>query len=173
MGSFKELDGDIFDHFRTGRYDVIIQGNNCFNVQGGGIAPLFVQAFGTDKFPMEDEYYREDINKLGTIDYQTGILVNGRFEWAKSNNLFKGCKVVVNCYTQYGFSKNHSNNTDIPLNYNALALCLQKINHTFRGMTIGLPQIGCGLGGGDWNIVREMIQYYLIDMDIVVVNYQK
>jgi hypothetical protein len=31
------------------------------------------------------------------------------------------------------------------LDYEALALCLRKINHTFKGKHVGLPQIGCGI----------------------------
>ena len=93
------------------------------------------------------------MNKLGTIDYKL------------INNLY-----VVNSYTQYGLGKDDNNN--IPLNYNALALCMIKINHIFKNKRIGLPLIGCGLAGGDWNIVKDIIQKNLIDCDITIVKFK-
>jgi hypothetical protein len=43
----------------------------------------------------------------------------------------------------------------VALDYEALTLCMRKINYTFTGKHIGLPMIGCGLAGGDWNIVKK------------------
>jgi O-acetyl-ADP-ribose deacetylase (regulator of RNase III) len=50
---------------------------------------------------------------------------------------------------------------------------MRKMNRVFKGMRIGLPQIGCGLAGGDWNRVKEIIQRELKDMDVTVVIYDK
>ena len=51
--------------------------------------------------------------------------------------------------------------------------CLRKINHFYRGKKIGLPLIGCGIAGGDWNMVRAIIQQELKDCDVTVVIYKK
>ncbi len=80
---------------------------------------------------------------------------------------------IVNAYTQYGFGRNHSNGTQIPLDYEALTLCMRKINHVFKGQHIGLPQIGCGLAGGDWNHVKAIIQTELKNCDVTVVIFNK
>lgn len=172
MGDFREVEGDIFEYFKTGNYDVIAQGNNCFNIQGGGIAPKFVKAFETDKFKMENKRYEGEINKLGTIDYKVGMIIGGKFTWRIINKLFLGCHVVVNCYTQFGFGRNHADGTDIPLDYNALAMCLKKINHIFKGKRILLPAIGAGLGGGDLEVIKLMMQEYLRDCDTTLVIYK-
>ena len=63
--------------------------------------------------------------------------------------------VVVNSYTQYNYGKNHTDGVSKPLDYEALTMCMRKINHTFKGKRIGLPQIGAGLAGGDGSAGRD------------------
>ena len=89
--------------------------------------------------------------------------------WQRDEPLF----YVVNSYTQYNYGRNHSDGDDKPLSYEALTLCLRKINHKFKGKHIGLPQIGCGLAGGDWEKVKAIIQKELVDCDATVVIYNK
>jgi O-acetyl-ADP-ribose deacetylase (regulator of RNase III) len=60
-----------------------------------------------------------------------------------------------------------------PLDYEALTLCLRKINKIFSGKKIGLPQIGSGLAGGNWNRIQSIIQQELRDCDVTVVIYKK
>jgi O-acetyl-ADP-ribose deacetylase (regulator of RNase III) len=50
---------------------------------------------------------------------------------------------------------------------------MRKINHTFKGKHIGLPQIGCGLAGGDWSRVKEIIKKELKDCKVTVVIFKK
>jgi len=35
---------------------------------------------------------------------------------------------------------------------------MRKINHIFAGKHIGLPLIGAGLAGGDWDRIRVIIK---------------
>jgi O-acetyl-ADP-ribose deacetylase (regulator of RNase III) len=164
---YKEVNGDLIELARSNNFDVICHGCNCFCVQGSGLAPFMVRAFGTDKFPMEDERLKGDINKLGQIDYET-------FYYTKPPmRAITATFVVVNAYTQYGFGRNHPSGTAVPLDYSALTLCMTKINHIFSGKHIGLPQIGCGLAGGDWRTVRQIIQCELRDCEVTVVIYNK
>ena len=108
---------------------------------------------------MESKESAGDINKLGQIEWNVLPNING-------NEL-----VVINSYTQYGFGKNHKKGTVSPIDYEALTLCMRKINHTFPGKKIGLPRIGAGLAGGDWERIKTIIQNELSEMDIIVVNY--
>jgi O-acetyl-ADP-ribose deacetylase (regulator of RNase III) len=48
---------------------------------------------------------------------------------------------------------------------------MRKINHVFKDNHIGLPQIGCGLAGGDWEIVKKIIQDEFADCNVTVVIY--
>lgn len=196
MERYQEIEGDLIKLALLGQFDVIAHGCNCFCRMKRGIAPQMVAAFGCDKFPLEITEYQEyedstdysydrmytvkttnegDINKLGQIDYEKLYI------WEKhpSTGLPRamhhktvgqeGVKdvIVVNCYTQY-----HWNSKEPQLNYEALVLCFKKMNHIFKGKHIGLPQLGCGLAGGDWKLVRILIQKYLKDCQVTVVIYK-
>jgi O-acetyl-ADP-ribose deacetylase (regulator of RNase III) len=41
----------------------------------------------------------------------------------------------------------------------------------FSGKTFGLPMIGAGLAGGDWDIIEGIIQEELNGEDVTVVKY--
>jgi O-acetyl-ADP-ribose deacetylase (regulator of RNase III) len=47
------------------------------------------------------------------------------------------------------------------------------MNHIFSEMHIGLPQIGAGLAGGDWETIKQIIKQELKDCDVTVVIYNK
>lgn len=162
MTSYQEREGNLITLAKAGEFDVITHGCNCFCTMGAGIAPQIASAFGCDLFRLEDsDQYRGDINKLGQIDY---ALV-GRPDLAKSI-------YVVNSYSQYGFGRNHANGSPSPIDYEALTLCMRKINHRFKGQHIGLPQIGSGLAGGDWQKIKQIIKDELKDCIVTVVIYK-
>lgn len=171
---YKEVKGDLITLALNGEFDVIAHGCNCFCTMGAGIAPLMAKAFGCDKYPMEAEYLKGDINKLGTINFQSVNIPLYRTlpEIGKSRDFSGKDIIVVNAYTQYYYGKN-SPGCDQPLDYSALELCMRKINHIFAGKHIGLPQIGCGLAGGKWEIVKGIIQKELQNCDVTVVIYEK
>tara|TARA_Y100000588_G_C13812064_1_gene735569 strand:+ start:453 stop:686 length:234 start_codon:yes stop_codon:yes gene_type:complete len=45
------------------------------------------------------------------------------------------------------------------VDYDSLILCLKNVNEYAleNNMEIHMPKIGTGLGGGDWNIIEEII----------------
>jgi O-acetyl-ADP-ribose deacetylase (regulator of RNase III) len=155
---YQEIDGDLIALAKEGKFDVIAHGCNCHSTMGAGIAPQMARAFGCDRFIMER--IGSDVNKLGNIDYQI-INVN-------ENEL-----IVVNAYTQFNYGRNHADGDAKPLSYEALTLCMKKINVLFAGKHIGLPKIGAGLAGGDWERIKFIIQRELQDCQVTVVNYKK
>lgn len=197
---YNEIKGDLIALAKEGKFDVIAHGCNSFCTMGAGIAPLMAKAFGCDKFQLElikdyrwlyndeesgEEYEvktnnKGDINKLGQIDYEHKYL------WFKHPYLKDGeisivmnhktvgqenvkDLIVVNAYTQYHYSHKFGP----PVDYEAITLCMRKMNHVFKGKHIGLPMIGCGLAGGDFKIVSEIIKKELKDCDVTVVIYDK
>lgn len=161
---YQEIEGDLIQLALQGNFDVIAHGCNCQCVMGAGLAPQMAKAFSCNEFPLESEEFKGDINKLGMIDY----------EYYRPN--FPDTKhsvAIVNCYTQFMYGTNHIDGVSKPLDYEALTLCMRKINHIFKGKHIGLPKIGCGLAGGDWNVVKEIIKNELKDCKITIVNYKK
>lgn len=157
---YQEIDGDLIALAKKGEFDAIAHGCNCFCTMGAGIAPQMAKAFKADERALEGPKFKGSMNKLGMIDY-------GFVETEKQDKKM----AVINAYTQYGFGANHPGGDSNPLDYAALRLCLKKINHRFKGKLIGLPKIGCGLAGGDWDKVSQMIQEELIDCQVTVVNY--
>jgi O-acetyl-ADP-ribose deacetylase (regulator of RNase III) len=135
--ALKHAKGNLLDLAENGDFDIIVQGCNCFNTMGGGIAREI-----RERFPMaatvDDETQRGDYNKLG--NYTTA---------------FTGKFLIVNAYTQY----NMSQGTDV-FEYGAFQLILEKLAFAFPGKRIGLPYIGCGLAGGDSDTIIPMIEWF-------------
>ena len=176
MGEYREVEGDLIKLSREGAFDVIAHGCNCFCTQSSGLAPQMVKAFGTDKyFELEVPDTKGDINKLGQIEYIEYYrdIEGGFYPDTFGFSEEPPALIVVNAYTQYNYGRNHSDGDSKPVDYEAITLCMRKINHMFKGKHIGLPRIGCGLAGGDWEIVKGIIQTELKDCHVTIVNYKK
>jgi O-acetyl-ADP-ribose deacetylase (regulator of RNase III) len=147
---FEIIKGNLIDKALSGEFDVIGHGCNCFCTQKAGIALAMASTFRTDDtdwYPLEGSSYKGIFNKLGRIQYY----YNRTLDLA-----------VVNCYTQYEYGKG------LQLDYEALTLCMRKINHEFKGNDIGLPWIGCGLAGGDKIKVEQILRQELKDCNVTI-----
>jgi O-acetyl-ADP-ribose deacetylase (regulator of RNase III) len=174
----KEIKGDLIKLAIEGNFDVITHGCNCFCTMGAGIAPQMAKAFGADKFRLESPEFRGEINKLGCIDYKSIYRPTKKeIPIGNTKELFMdfGSKdlIVVNSYTQYRYGRNHYDGDKTPVDYDAITMCMRKINHKFPGKEIGLPLIGAGLAGGDWGRIKEIILKELKDLSIIIVHYNK
>jgi O-acetyl-ADP-ribose deacetylase (regulator of RNase III) len=166
MIDYNEVKGDLIELAKEGQFDVIAHGCNCLCTMGAGIALQMKREFKCDKFQMESE---PTIEKLGCIDSEM-LHYEDRRNWVKypdeGGNWVSHSMIVVNAYTQYTYGKN-------TLDYEALTLCMRKINSVFKHKHIGLPQIGAGLAGGEWNRIKEIIKQELKDCKVTVVIYDK
>jgi len=52
-------------------------------------------------------------------------------------------------------------------------LGLFKMNQKYKGKKIGLPMIGCGIGGGHWETVKFIIQQELCDCKVTIVMFNQ
>ncbi len=66
--------------------------------------------------------------------------------------------VVANMITQRGIRGAQYGTR--PLRYVALANCLDKLANraVYTGASVHMPRIGCGLAGGNWNVVEALIE---------------
>ena len=170
MKNYQEVEGDLIKLANEGNFDVIAHGCNCFCTMKRGIAPQIAKAFYCDTFDLELSHYKGDINKLGQIDYK-------ELSFSENENKFKYYVdspdkelyrlIVVNAYTQY-----HWGTESKPFDYDAFILCMRKMNHIFHDKHIGLPQIGSHLAGGDWNLIKPIIQRELKDCFVTIVIYK-
>ena len=150
-GKYREIKGDLLEMAKIGEcFDIIAHGCNCHQMMGAGIA------LGVKKvFPMahliDHKDKREPIQRLGDLTYVHNI----------GSDVF-----VVNLYTQFYGGAN--------LDYSALELSLRKLTMEFPApRRIGLPMIGCGIAGGDWNKVKRIIKRVLSEYDVTIVIYDK
>lgn len=171
---YSEIEGNLITLALERKFDVIAHGCNCLSNMGAGLAPQMARIFDCDKFEMEK--WGPSIEKLGCIDYHTFVVTDRGVIWDLENADNKENEhelAVVNAYTQYRYGKNHSDGVSRPLDYEALTLCMRKMNEVFKGKHIGLPQIGAGLAGGNWNKIKNIIQSELVDCKVTVVIFVK
>lgn len=84
---------------------------------------------------------------------------------------------VVNMISQRGYGRNNLNrhrtdepDTSIPLQYDALNECLEKVAEVAKrlGMSVHMPRIGCGLAGGTWDKVGPIVDHRLDGISVTV-----
>lgn len=134
----KTVKGDLIKLAMCGKFDIIVHGANCFHTFGAGIAKQIKKAF-PEAYVADKETMFGDMSKLGTL----------------SSHMYKRL-LVINAYTQYEYGTDKMN-----VDYGAIRSCMMKINQIARCLElerIGIPKIGAGLAGGDWNIISRIIE---------------
>ena len=126
--------------------DVICHQCNCRGSMASGVAKSI-----RDKWPESYETLRHT--------YLNGKACLGRCDFVRIMDGDKVAVDVVNMYSQYDYYPR----TICHTNYEAFQACLNKIKEHYtlsKGIIrIGFPDhIGCGLAGGDWEIVKKMIE---------------
>jgi O-acetyl-ADP-ribose deacetylase (regulator of RNase III) len=148
----KTIYGDLIELGLVGQFDVIAHGCNCMCVMGAGLAKQIKR-----KFP-----------DVFALDRRSGVTTEkiGGINWV-DHDIDGHNLTVVNAYTQVHYGHNQRQ-----CEYGAIRECMQKIKKHFSGKRIGLPKIGAGLGGGDWNLIREIIEHELAGEDVTFVYYR-
>lgn len=135
----KHAKGDLVAMGKAQEFDIIVQGCNCFNVMGSGIAKQ-IRAECPDAWLADQETLAGDRNKLGR--YTIGMA---------------GRLVVLNAYTQYTTAKHPG---DDVFEYAAFEDVLDRISNRFGKWRIGLPYIGMGLAGGNPKRIMPAIEQF-------------
>lgn len=149
----KIIEGDLIALAKSGKFDVIVHGSNCFHTMGGGIA-LQIKNHFPAAYQIDCNTKKGDIEKLGT--YSKAIIT------IDDRKL-----TIVNAYTQFGYGGNLRQ-----VNYEAVAQLFNKIKNDFIGKKIGYPMIGAGLAGGDWKVISAIIDSELQNEDHTLVIYK-
>ena len=143
----KTIKGNLLDAFDRGDVDVIAHQCNCFCNMGSGIAPQIAKRYpGAEA--VDSATIKGDSDKLGTF---TRAIVSRN---VNGETIDDG--IVYNLYGQYGYGGARVNTK-----YESLKQAMQKMQQDLKDENnegiIGLPLIGCGLGGGDWEVVSKII----------------
>ena len=146
----KKIEGDLIKSALNNEFDAIIHGCNCFHTMGAGIARTVKQVFPEAYVADVQDTKKGDIDKLGTCSIaevdRDGVKVT-----------------IINAYTQYQYWN------EMDVDYDAVRSCMKQIKENFSGKRIGLPMIGAGLAGGDWDIISAIMEEELVDEDVTLV----
>lgn len=150
--NINEIEGNLIDLAFEGRFDLIAHGCNCYKTMGAGIAKEIANRI-PEAFRADHRDDRFSIMRLGCFTSADKMI--------DSNVGF----TILNLYTQYNPGAN--------IDYEALTLCLRKVNMMYKDCHIGLPYIGAGIAGGDWNRILTIIKEELKDMQVTIVKFKK
>jgi O-acetyl-ADP-ribose deacetylase (regulator of RNase III) len=149
----KETHGDLISLAKEGAFDVLAHGCNCMCTMGAGIAKGIRSAF-PEAYDADRKTEKGSREKLGTCSFaEVSVGVN--------------TLAVVNAYTQFDWR-----GSGTKVDYDAVRNCMAWIRQTFSGSRIGLPLIGAGLAGGDWQEIKRIISEELADEDVTIVHFQ-
>lgn len=158
------IHGDLIQLAKSGSYDLIIHGCNCFETMGSGIAPQIANAFEGVREADLAHSFSGDVNKLGDYSAAEAIVDGGK------------SMAIINAYTQYSFGEGKQ------VEYLAIRSVFTRLNNialvgrlagTFdNDLLMGLPQIGAGLAGGEWDIIEDIINDVTPDLPIELVMYK-
>ena len=125
----------------------------------GGWGKGFVLAL-SKKWKMPEEAYRQWYKSQEEFTLGAVQFVN------VENKLY-----VANMIGQQGIYKN--TNGLPPIRYEAVRQCLKKVAlfAMEQKASIHMPRIGCGLAGGKWELIEQIIKEELIDKEIAVTVY--
>lgn len=154
----KTIKGDIFKLMQKG--DAMMHGCNTHGVMGSGIA-----ATVRTLYPEAYNAYR-------------GVYETSGLELGQVIPVFTGDgKIIINAMTQDFYGRDSKRYAS----YDAIAECCVRI---VRGIDVlnekpeylYSPLIGAGLGGGNWNIIKEILREELAnkltETELVIVEFQ-
>lgn len=146
-------DGDLF----SATEGIICHQVNCKGVMGRGVAKTFKQVF-----PENYELYKEACNNaINSTDLLGKLIFLGEDDNKYSCSMFA--------------QDDYHNRSVCNTNYEAFRSCCKAIAHTADAIssshkvTINMPyKIGCGLGGGDWDVVLRILWEEFGDYNVIL-----
>ena len=131
---------------------IIAHGCNAQGVMGSGVARIVRERY-PDVYTRYVSYHNKYKLELGEVQ------VVQVYDYS--------CLYIANMITQEFYGRNKRE-----VSYDAINECFAKLmTRNMRGLTINIPKIGAGLGGGDWNIIEAIIKSNLdnyTDQKVVV-----
>lgn len=146
---YTEVKGNLLDMFDKGEVDQIAHGCNTYNLMNSGIAAQikerYPEAFYADRF----------------ADMPTGMWRVGKLTHNEDRTIF-------NLYTQV------KPGTNADLMYIRMALRLLNIYYLNDAEILGLPLVGCGIGGLTWEEVKPIyLEEITKPKELIVVHYDR
>jgi O-acetyl-ADP-ribose deacetylase (regulator of RNase III) len=131
--TLREVKGDLM----SVKAGVIAHGCNCRGAFGAGVAGAIARTYPFVRECYNVKFRRPGWN-LGDVQftYPTEYLI------------------IANCATQDKYGE-----PGVLVDYDAVSRCMEKVLAFCKekGLCLSIPRIGCGLAGGDWNRVKDII----------------
>lgn len=139
----QHIEGNILDLADRGMFDLVVQGCNCQNTMGSGLAKEIRERFPA-AYAADQRTVKGDKSKLGTYTVGLGKRYN-----------------VINAYTQYHYLPRGIDHFE----YSAFNNILNSLAVEYKWhYSYGFPYIGMGLAGGDPEIIIPMLEMFAEEM---------
>lgn len=153
----KVVKGDILN----APENVVLHQVNCQGVMGSGLAKQI-----KDKYPIVYEEYKKYCDSFPNKLHLLGLA-----QFVEIGN--ESIKFFVNIFGQFNYGT-HQKQTDYVALRQGFETVFNTVNNIYLKdykLTIAIPyKIGCGLGGGNWNIVYGMIEEVFGNYDVTIYN---
>ncbi|WAE77134.1 macro domain-containing protein [Escherichia phage ph0011] len=145
--------GNLFELFSTVTDDnsalhIIAHGCNAQGKMGSGFAKEL-----RNRYPMAYDDYK-------AYEKEMGFLRTGQISYSLvSNDL-----IIANCITQ----QYYGNDGKKYVSYDAVDDVFKQLNYLCnveRSIHVHFPKIGADLGGGNWNVIKEIIDHRLVNAE--------
>lgn len=146
--------GNLFDLFSTVTTDqtalhIIAHGCNAQGKMGSGFAKELRKRHQLAYDVYHTRYTNQNGLKLGEVVYA-----------APNNNL-----IIANCITQ----EYYGNDGKKYVSYDAIDLAFNSMNEFIKNepqeIHVHFPKIGADLGGGNWNVIKEIIDHRMVNAE--------
>lgn len=150
----KTIYGNILDEQRG----IIVHGCNTKSVMGAGVALQIKH-----KYPIAFNDYFMKCQLTENTNSLLGDIVTTKI----NDNLY-----IVNAFTQINYGRYHNWSNE---NYDAIQSVFNKVNDLafYYNLPVLFPMIGSGYGGGDWEIIKDIIDNCLdplIERTLFILN---
>ena len=147
----QEVMGDILAMVDADHFDCIIHGCNCCKQMTGGLARQIAKKIPSAAKADAERTPKGCTNALG--DYSVCNY------YTPSGHLTR----IYNLYSQFFGGPD--------LRIPSLLTAATKVAALERGRRIGIPHIGCGIGGGDWSKLKPELAAIFTESDITFVMF--
>lgn len=128
--------------------DIIAHQVNVYGIMGAGVAYQIA-----NKYPKVNELYKQQCE----LQEDKKRLIGTLYVCEEHN------KKIANLFSQNTIADRYGNLT----NYEALDKCFSRLN--LMGLSVAIPyKIGCGIAGGDWDKVMDIIIDNCVDIDVTI-----
>ena len=142
----------IVEAARNGEINAILHCCNCFHKMGAGVAKAIKDEW-PGAFEADLKTPRGDRSKMGSYSYHQ-----------------QGELVIINLYGQFRYSRLQVQSLEYPALRQSLRSAAERLRMWQEkgvDVRIGYPLLGCGLAGGNWEQVKE-----ILDEELKGLNHQ-